>query len=198
MVEIQYLLALEAVNDLKGTDYGTFRLLGALVDEPVLEHHHVVAGLVAQAPLLAYHTSLIVESLLLAGNVARPVVQYQQHRIDEGIAHQRHCGYIVHRLVPGSISVYVVAEAHSVFGQELEQALAGIVLGAVECHVLQEMGEPVLVVFFLQCSHVVGDIELRASRRVLIVIEIVGHSVVQASHPECRVRGDGLGKGRRC
>ena len=99
MIEVQDLLALEAVDDLVGADHRPLRLLGALVDESVLEIVDARARVVAQAPFFADHAPLVVQRLLLAGDVAGPVVQHQQHRVHERAAHQGHGRDVVDRLV---------------------------------------------------------------------------------------------------
>ena len=79
MIEVQDLLALETVDHLQRADHGTVRMLRPLVDEVRLAAHHPVAGFVAEAPLLADHAAFRIEVGLLAGDVARPVVQDQQY-----------------------------------------------------------------------------------------------------------------------
>ena len=65
-------------------------------------------------------------------------------------------------------------------------------LRAVEGHVLQEVGQAVLGILFLQGPHMVGDEKLRAAFGVLVVGEIISESVVQPSGAEGRVGGNGL------
>ena len=62
--------------------------------------------------------------------------------------------------------------------------------GPVERHVLQEMREPVLVVLFLQSSHIVYDVEIRTPFRIGIVADIIGHSVVEPACDQLRVVWD--------
>ena len=195
MIEVQDLLALETVDYLERTDYGAVGVLGTLIDEVGLAAHHPVAGFVAQAPLFADDAALCIQIGLFAGDVARPVVQDHQDRIHEAFAGQGYGRDIIHRLMPAGVSVHVVAEAHAVFGQEIQQVLAGVVSRAVEGHVLQKMGQAVLVVLFLQRAHVVDDVELRYAGRILIVIEVIGHPVVQAANAESGIVGDILGGG---
>ena len=58
---------------------------------------------------------------------------------------------------------------------------------------LQEVGQAVLAVLFLQCAHIVGNVKLRASGGVLIMADIVCESVAQAAGTEFRPGGNGLG-----
>ena len=194
MVEIQYFVALEAVYDLQLAYYVAQGVLGSLVHQLVLAFGHTAAGIVAEAPLLADDSAFVVQCLLLAGDVAGPVVQHHKHGIHERIPHQRHFREVIDGLGPGGEGIHVITETHAFLGQEIEYPLAGIMPGAVEGHMLQEMGQTVLIVLFLESAHIVRDIELRAALGLLVMAEIVAQPVVEPAGAEIGVVRYGLGK----
>ena len=169
MVEIENLVTFEAVDHLEGADHIPVGVFRAFVDECALLVGHPAAWVVAVTPFLADDSALIVQSLLLAGDVARPVVKHHQHRVHERIPHQRHLGEVVDGLRPGSICIDVVSEADAFLSKKVQNALAGVVAGAVEGHMLEEVGQAVLVVLFLEGSNIVRDVEFRAAFRLLVM-----------------------------
>ena len=194
VVKVQYFLALEAVNHLQGADYIAFGLFGSAVYQVGLLVGHTAAAVVAQAPLFANHAALVVQRLLFAADVARPVAQHHQHAVYKTVAHQRDVAQVVDRLGLGGECIHIIAKTDPFVGQELQDALVGIVPGAVEGHMLQKVGQAVLVVLFLQGTYIVRNVKLGRPGRYLVVAQIVSQAVTQLADLEFRVGGDGLGK----
>ena len=192
MVEIEYFVTLEAVYDFQRSQDIAPCIFGAFVDEVALEFRHAAAGVVAETPFLADDPALVVEGLLLAGDVAGPVVQDGQHGIHEGFPHQRHLGKVVDRFGPGRVCVHVVAETHAFLCQEIENALFRIVACSVECHVLEEVGQAVLIVLFLEGAHIVRNVEFGASLGLPVVAKIIAQTVAEPAGAEVRIVRDCL------
>ena len=187
MVEVDERLPPEAVDDLHVADHiapGVFRPvvldLGRLAG-------HARAGVVAAPPLLADHAPLRLDLPGFAGDVIGPVVQDQQQRVHQSLAHQRHVGNIVDRAVARGVGIDVVSEAHSIGRKVVENALSGKVLRSVEGHVFEEMGQAVLIVLLLQGAYVVGDEEIRPLPGIVVMPDVVGHPVVEPADPDLAV-----------
>ena len=60
-------------------------------------------------------------------------------------------------------------------------------LGSVEAHVLEEVGEAVLVGSLLDCTDIGGKIKLGTSFREFVVTDVVSESVVKLAHLYGRV-----------
>ena len=90
VVEIQYLVRLESVYDLQRTYDTSLRMFRTFVHQLVLLRAHPQARFVFSAPFFTYHSPFRIKGLRLAGYVARPVVQYHQHRVHERFAYKRH------------------------------------------------------------------------------------------------------------
>ena len=63
------------------------------------------------------------------------------------------------------------------------------VLTAVKGHVLQEVGQTVLVVFFLHGTHALGDVEVGALLGIVVVADVVGKSTIQLTDSHGLVNG---------
>ena len=155
-------------------------------------HRRAPRCAVACAELLHNHAALGVDLLGLQGDEVRPVVQDQQCRVDDAFARGWDVRNVVNRLVPAGSGVEVGAEFHAYGFQILRELLAREVLGAVEGHVLEKVGEPLLGVVLLDGSHVVQDVEVGLSLRLVVVTDVIGHSIFQFTGAEFGVRGDRL------
>ena len=60
-------------------------------------------------------------------------------------------------------------------------------LGPVEAHVLQEMGEAALVLVFKDGTDLLGDVEMRLVLRLLVVADVIGQSVLQMADADIRI-----------
>ena len=60
-------------------------------------------------------------------------------------------------------------------------------VGAVEGHVLEEVGETALVLVLLERTHLLRDVEIGAVLRPIVVTDDVGQSVGQLADAESRV-----------
>ena len=64
-------------------------------------------------------------------------------------------------------------------------------LTAVKGHVLQEMGQTALVLLLLDGSHALGEEEVHAVFRIVVVADVVGQSAVQLADAHLVIDGDG-------
>ena len=72
----------------------------------------------------------------------------------------------------------VAAELGADGTEIVQDGFAGEVLGAIEAHVLQEVGQTVLLgVFLLDGTHVGGQVELCAAGRKLVMPDVIGKAV---------------------
>ena len=122
----------------------------------------------------------------------RPVVQDQQCAVNDAFARSGDVLHHVGRLVPAGAGIEVGAEFHAYFFEILRQHLAGEVLGAVEGHVFEEVGEPLLGIVLLNGADVVQNVEVGLSFRLFVVADVVGHSVFELARADVLVRRNRL------
>jgi hypothetical protein len=101
--------------------------------------------------------------------------------IHHRLAHQRYVGQHVLGLVDSRRRIDIASERSSDALEPVKQGLAGEILGSVEAHVLEEVGETVLVWSLLDGTDVGGEVELGAVGRFLIVHDVVSQPVVELS-----------------
>ena len=171
--------ALKVVDNLHQSDGHAVAVLGAGVElgQVALQHAHLGTG--AQAPLLVDDATFLLYLLLLQQQAVGPVVEDEQAGVDDGLAHGGHVADVVDRLVDGGIGIEVGAELDADGLAPAQQFVALEMLGAVEGHVLQEVGQSALVVVLLDGAHALGDVELGALFGPVVVADVVGQSVVK-------------------
>ena len=182
----------EALQSIEVADQVAVLVFRALAQRLQQLHRRTPRCAVARAELLHDHAAFGVDLLGFQGDEVRPVVQDQQRRVDDAFARGRYVRDVVDRLVPAGSGVEVGAEFHAHGFQILRELLAREVLGAVESHVFEEVGESLLGVVLLDGSHVVQDVEIGLSLRLFVVTDVVGHPILQLSGAELGVRGDRL------
>ena len=111
----------------------------------------------------------------------------EEYRVYEGLPYKRNLRDVVDCLGLGCICIYIVAEADSVLLQEFEDGLVRIFLRSVECHMLEEVGQTVLVVLFLKCADIVYDVEIRTTLVFSVVTEIICQAVFELSDSGARI-----------
>ena len=168
--------------------YGhTLAVLAARIEsrQVALKHTHDGAG--AQSPLLVYHAALLVYLLRVERQSVRPVVEYEQARVDSSAAVCGHVGYVVYRLVDACVGIEVSAKLHADRFAVAQQVIALEMLCAVEAHVLKKVRQTALVVVLLKRTHALGDVKLRPVFRPVVVAQIVSQSVGQVPNPHILV-----------
>ena len=183
-------LMVEAADDFLGAD-GQAMAVGAVgVD---LGKHLLVDAHLGALALLKDDTALLVDLLAFKRDEARPVVENEDARVDEVHVGGRNVGEHVDGLLDAGPGVDILAELHAVVLHVVEQCLAGEVLRAVEGHVLQEVGQTLLVVFFKDGADLLRDVEVGALGGFLVMTDVVGQSVLQFASSDIRVEGHGHG-----
>ena len=134
---------------------------------------------IALAPLLVDDATLLVNLLLIQGEVATPVVQDQQDTVHCGGAGSGYIIYIIYGLIDGSVGIQLLAELHADALQVAQQGIAGIVLGTVEAHVLQEVGQAALLLFLLNGAYLLCNVEIGLSGSLQVLADIIGKAIGQ-------------------
>ena len=105
-------------------------------------------GVVAGTPLFVYHTALAVYLIVFEQDGARPVVQYEEAGVYQSGVGRGYVRYAIYRLVESGVGIDVGAEFYTVVFEIVEHCFPREVLQPVECHVLQEVSQTALVLFF--------------------------------------------------
>ena len=72
--------------------------------------------------------------------------------------------------------------------QGTDDSLVRKVLGSVEGHMLQEMGEAILVVILEECPNILNDVKTCTFFWFLIVTDVISHPVWKLSNTDGRIR----------
>ena len=106
-------------------------------------------------------------------------MQHEQSRVDNALACDGHVGHKVLCQIPRGEGVEVSTELNTDRLQILAELVIGVVLRAVECHMLEEVSQTLLVVTLLNSTYIVHDIELSQALGLLVVADVIGQSVRQ-------------------
>ena len=177
VVVVAQLLVLEAVDHAHQAYGHALAILGAGIERLEVALKHALARGEAHAPLLVYHAALLVDFLVLEQQAIAPVLEDEQARVEGTLAAAGHVADVVHRLVDAGVGVQVTAKFHTQRAGVVDHAVALEVLGAVEAHVLQEVGQAALALLFLQRAHTLSNVEVYMVLRVVVVAHVVGESV---------------------
>ena len=93
--------------------------------------------------------ALLVDLALLQGEATGPVAEDEQTGVERGDRVCRHVVDVVHSLVDGGVGIEIAAELDALGAAPLNEVVAFEVVGAIERHVLEEMGETALVLILL-------------------------------------------------
>jgi len=67
--------------------------------------------------------------------------------------------------------------------------------GAIEGHVLEEVGQAVLIVLFQDGSHILSNVKLGPFFGLLIVANVIGKPIIEFSVADSWIQGQGLVSG---
>ena len=137
--------------------------------------------------LLYNHPPFLVDLLVFQSQIPRPIVQDQQHRVHDTFPFKRDLRQLIVRHFHPRCSIQVSPELHPDTFQPPDHAITRKMLGPVEHHVFQKMRQPILRILFLNRPHVIHDVEIRQSRRLGIMPQIIPHPIVKFSNPHARI-----------
>ena len=142
-------------------------------------------------------TSFLINLCVFEQQIVAPVVENQQTGIDNTLTFQRSRTNMIDRLVDGCRGIEIGTElyADSLAPRYDAQFLpfARKVLGAVESHVLQKMGQSALTGFFQNAAHTLGNVEVGQSCLLGIVANVVGHTILELPLANGRILWYSLG-----
>ena len=173
---------LEGLEVLFAADQGAGRILGVpeVVGKAGLKGTPL--GVAAAAAFLDDDGTLEVELFLLVEYVVSVFTEDEQAAV--GHALTLHGDVVEHVLclLKAGGRVDVAAELGSDALEVVEYALAGEALGAVEAHVLEEVGETVLVGSLEDTSGLGGQIELGPVFGKRVLADVIGESIVELTN----------------
>ena len=183
VVEVYEGFRLEGLQVLLRADEGAAGLFGVRAEVVGESGLHAAPGCVAAgAALLDDDTAFGVDFLGLVKHEVGIVSEDHEAAVHDALPLY---GDVVEHILcflEAGRGVDVAAELCSDGTEVVQDGLAGEVLGAVEAHVLQEVGQTVLLgVFLLDGTYVGGQVELCTAGRKLIVANVIGETVVQVA-----------------
>ena len=119
-------------------------------------------------------------------------MQDHQCRVHHALTSHWHILHIVLCEVPRSEGVEVCAKLHTNLLKVLNHSLAWVGLCTVECHMLKEVSQALLVVILLNSTHIVYDVEVSHTLWLLVVTDVVGESVLKFTDANRLVSRDRL------
>ena len=145
-----------------------------------------VAGLEAQPQLVADHAALGGHIGLGEGGRVRPLGQDPEGGVHRTGLEGRHIE-LVDGGVVGREGVRVRAELHAEAAQHLDDLGARVLLGAVEHHVLEEVGHAETRVGLVQRPGINREAQRQVVARRRVAAEVVGESVAEHTDPHCGI-----------
>ena len=190
LVVVAQFLGLEVVDDRHQSDGVSFSVLRTRVELGEVALEHAAAGRGAQAPLLVDDTALLVYLLGLQQQTVCPVAQDEQARVECALACRGHVADAIDRLVDAGVGIQVASELHADLLAVGYHFVALEVVGAVEAHVFQKVGETALALLFLNGTHLLSDVEIGAVLRPVVITDVIGQPIVQFTDAYGCVSGD--------
>ena len=188
----------EIVNHVHGAYGQAVLVFGALIDDGGGLFHESLHGHSRPpgAPFFVDDSALFVYFLVLEQQVVAPVVEDEQAGVGHAGLGDGCRRNVIDGLVNAGIGIEVGAEldAHTLAPLPQSRLFLGTgeMLGAVEGHVLQEMGQAALPRLLKDASHALGNVELGHAGRLRVVADVVGKAVLQLPFPDGRVLGQRL------
>ena len=117
----------------------------------------------------------------------RIVVQDQKAGVHHRFPYQRNIIEHIGGLIDTCGGVDIASERSPDALKPVKDALLREVLGTIEAHVLKEVRETILVGSLLNRSDVGRKVEFRPARRLVIVSDVIGQTVLQLADLDRRV-----------
>ena len=175
-------LGVEVVDNGHQTDGQACAVLAVGInDGQQLLHQLLLAG-VGATPFLVDDTALLVDFVGGEEQAVGPVVEDEQARVNYARALHGDVGDVVDGLVDRGVGIEVLAKLYTDGLEPVDERVAGEVLGAVEAHVLEEVGQTALVFVLEDRAYLLGDEEVGLTFGVLVVTDVVGQSVGELAH----------------
>ena len=179
VIEIVEALVFEGFQMLLQADEGALCQIGVLsevIRKAAL--HGAPAGIAALTALLDDDTALGIDFLGFVQDEVGIVPENHQAAVHHALTLYGDVVEHVLRLFKAGGSVDVAAELCADGTEIVQDALVREVLGSVEAHVLQEVGQTVLSrLVFLNGTHIGGQIEFRAAFGQFVVTDVIGEPV---------------------
>ena len=137
--------------------------------------------------------ALLIDFLAVEQEIVGPVVENEQAGVLHTYAGGGNSRNVVDGLVGAGIGVEVLTKFHADRLKPGYELIAGEVLGSVEAHMLQEVGETALVVVLKNRSDLLGDEEVCLTLGGLVVADVVVQAVGEHTVAHLRVGGQFVG-----
>ena len=117
----------------------------------------------------------------------RIIVHDEETRVYDALTNDRNIVEHVLCLLEACGSIDVSAELGTDALKPVEKSLSREILCTVEAHMLEEVCKTILVILFLVCTYVSSEIELCSLSRLVVMTDVVSHSVLKLSNLYLRI-----------
>ena len=197
-VEVVDRRLLEGLEVLLAADKGAGCILGIAKVIGETGFKGAPLGVAAAAAFLHDDRTLEVELFLLVEHVVCVLGKDEQAAVGHALTLYGNIVEHVLGFLETGGRIDVAAELGSYALQIVEYALAGEALGAVEAHVLEEVGETVLVGCLIDTAGLGGQIELGPVFGKGVLADVIGESVFELAHFHGRIVRKRLHHGVLC
>ena len=170
--------AFEGADDFFKADGETVGIFGAFEHDGPSGFAEAFLGTETATPLFEDDATLVFDFVLFKEELGSPAVEDFETHLDKLFVVGREFD-VVDGFVEGGPGVDATAEFDTVFLEGADHLVALVVLGAVEGHVLAEVGKTLLVVVFKDGTGVGDETELDTVFGLFVGTDVVGHAVGQ-------------------
>ncbi len=183
VVVVAQILIGEVVDDVDAANGHAVGILGVGIHGALCVGVDAHQSAVARTPLFVYHAALLVDLTVLEQDEVAPVVENQQAGVEDVLVVAGHVADVVDGLVDAGVGVEVGAVLDGLALAPVHDALAALVarevLGAVECHVLEEVSQSALTRLLEYGAHLLRDVEFHTVLGLVVVADVVGEAIVE-------------------
>ena len=134
--------------------------------------------------------TLLVNLFAFEAEASAPVAEDEEAGVDIGDVGGGYVVNVVDGLVGRGVGVEVLSELYADAFAILDEAVSGEVFAAVEGHVLKEVCQTALTLFFLYCTDLLCNVEVGLVLGLFVVADVVGEPIVELADLHRGVDGE--------
>ena len=190
MIKVDQALGSEGLQVLFTADHRAMAIFRIPVQVGLRPFENPPVGRITRTLLFQDHRAFLVDFHRVAGNEMGVIVQDEQAGIHHAGAHQGDVIEHVHGLLNSRGGIHIAAERGADALEIVQNTLSGEIFRTVEAHVLQEVGQTILIGGFLDGTYIGRQVEFGPLGRNGVVPDVIGEPVVQGPAANSRISRD--------